>query len=476
MPSPRWNNSDLRLYSDSALCRSVYVNCDQDESNVQIRDIAGIKRTGPLIDPENNADDRLAQLALKANNIEVSHSEYVAKSASCAAAWLLAVADANAIGNAIFGRTIKIAPSPFEVNQLLGFRGQNAIYDTITPSLYRLKPEERIEYDWAFVWFHTAISAWHSSFFRYHDGELDEGGVEHEAAIGVAQHYQLATFLVDWSWDPLVAMAFAISGLQEGEKGAVYLRNFGKGLDQNNNVLLPPLFAKRVWRQRGFFSWHPVSPEDWDDHIVNMIDGGRHRFLGAASNYHRVVFPVGRADIFWAREKYKELMAEETPRLSHLSKWCLQAIRQGASQINPFCAQYTTLERFAYLCTKDDLDLPEIFSAQDKCEAGEDITLTMDYLDQLALRRHPVNKRLMYYLPHLVTACVGMPWKTWTKQRDGEAAIREDKRAHIFFTKGRNTLDFWYEELRKMNMLATQFNDSDAQRLREQKMFIDRPE
>ena len=100
----------------------------------------------------------------------------------------------------------------------------------------------------------------------------------------------------------------------------------------------------------------------------------------------------------------------------------------------------------------------------------------MDYLDQLALRRHPVNERQMYYLPPLVTACVGMPWKTWIKQRDGEAAIREDKRSQIFFTKGRITLDFWYEELGKMDLVATQFNDSDAQRLREHKMFIDRPE
>ena len=333
------------------------------ESNLQISDIAGIKRTGPLIDPENNADDRLAQLALKANNIEVSHSEFVATSASCAAAWLLAVTDANALGNAIFGRTINIAQSPFEVNQLLGFRRQNAIYDTIIPSLYRLKSEERIEYDRAFVWFHAAVSAWHNSFFRNHNGELAEGGVEHEAAMGVAQHYQLATFLVDWSWDPLVAVAFAISGLQEGEKGAAYFRDFGNGLDRNHNFLLPPQFAKRVWRQRGFFSWHPVSPEDRDDHIVNMIDGGRNRFLRAASNYHRVVFPVGRADILWAKDKYKELMAEETPRLSHLSKWCLQAIRQGASRIGPLLAQHTTLERFTRLCTRANLDLPEIFCA-----------------------------------------------------------------------------------------------------------------
>jgi hypothetical protein len=86
------------------------------------------------------------------------------------------------------------------------------------------------------------------------------------ADLAVAQHYGLATYLLDWSTNPLVALFFA-SSEQPDSEGEVYVMNKQEPVSEEvenerdtwkeiNGLRLynPPLVDERMARQKGLFT------------------------------------------------------------------------------------------------------------------------------------------------------------------------------------------------------------------------------
>jgi len=83
--------------------------------------------------------------------------------------------------------------------------------------------------------------------------------------LAFAQHYGLATRLLDWSTNPLVALFFAVDSCSS-EDGAVYCYSPEGFVDTNIaefgtfpfiGQLTPPPFDSRILLQCGIFTYHP---------------------------------------------------------------------------------------------------------------------------------------------------------------------------------------------------------------------------
>jgi hypothetical protein len=81
--------------------------------------------------------------------------------------------------------------------------------------------------------------------------------------LALAQHHGLATRLLDWTWNPLVALFFAVSD-DDQEEGAVYAwpsGSFvtGKRFAEVSHVMTyePRPFDRRIAAQQGVFTYHP---------------------------------------------------------------------------------------------------------------------------------------------------------------------------------------------------------------------------
>jgi hypothetical protein len=274
-------------------------------------------------------------------------------------------------------------------------------------------------------------------------------GVERESATGVAQHYGIATDLVDWTWDPLVAVTFAISVSSPGEMASVFIRPFGPSNEPHKayNVFLPPSLAGRVWRQRGFFSWQPVIPQHFDSPEMRMIDGGYARYRSQASNHYRVSFPVQSEDIDWAKPNLTALYREDFWQLLDLVDWCLDA----AATIE-YTPRYVGWREGDFITECDRLMLqpPKLFTMPPPDTAiRENVAEMMDYLEMMALRRRPIGGRLAYHKPALQTALVAFPRKSFPMVKVSDAAIRDERAAVLPPNPLR--LSRWSEELEKFD-------------------------
>lgn len=83
--------------------------------------------------------------------------------------------------------------------------------------------------------------------------------------LAYAQHYGLATRLMDWSRNPLVGLFFAVEGCTR-ESGALYMYSPGRHLENDGFALgecpivvqySPPPFDQRILAQSGVFTYHP---------------------------------------------------------------------------------------------------------------------------------------------------------------------------------------------------------------------------
>lgn len=84
--------------------------------------------------------------------------------------------------------------------------------------------------------------------------------------LAFAQHYGLATRLLDWTINPLVALYFAVEDLTEVD-GVVYLFFAWWGIDRQKanfesihevSRFSPRPFDRRIFSQSGVFTYHPV--------------------------------------------------------------------------------------------------------------------------------------------------------------------------------------------------------------------------
>ncbi|MGA7805784.1 FRG domain-containing protein [Bradyrhizobium sp.] len=358
-------------------------------------------------------------------------------------------------------------PQLFGLNRLLGFRGQQAKYDTIIPTLFRKSEDVQKLHLRARGWFSTAISAWHNSSFRYADEQFDQLGVERETATGIAQHYGLATDFVDWTWDPLVAMVFAVAEAVPGDLVSVFIRPFGPASRPHEayNVFLPPSFARRAWRQHGFFSWQPVAPQFFDDASVRMIDGGLNRKRSRAASHHRVSFPVTAEDIAWAKPQLDALYEEEFEQLLALVSWCLTAAADNSDR-TPWSVTWHDRD-FIAECDRRKLEPPTLFTTSPPASATrENIPEMMDYLEIMALRQRPSGS-LAYHKPALLTALVALPRKSFPKVRESNAAAL-DSRA-VTLPPDPTRLVRWSDDVRAFDPAQDLLTPSDE-------YFVDRLE
>lgn len=394
-----------------------------------LADIAAVRRTGPLIDASASHADLIDMIRRAGIETGDDAFHFRTGSATEAAAWLLGGAHANALGDGLGSAPAKTPDLPhlFGLNRLLGFRGQQAKYDAIIPSQFRRSEDEQILHLRAGAWFSTAISAWHNSSFRYSDGQLDTFGVERATATGIAQHYGLVTDFVDWTWDPLVAMIFALAGAKPGDLVSVFIRPFGPGSRPHEayNVFLPPSFAVRAWRQRGFFSWQPVAPQYFDDLGVRLIDGAFNKERSRAASHHRVSFPATAEDIAWAKPRLDALYNEEFGQLLELVDWSLKAAAN--SHRSPRSLMWRD-RNFIAECERLKIDPPTLFTTSPPATATrENIPEMMDYMEMMALRQRP-RGGLAYHKPALLTALVALPRKSFANVASSDAATR-DKRS-----------------------------------------------
>lgn len=416
-----------------------------------LSDIATVKRTGPLIEASTNYSEVLDAIGSAAIEVTEDKLHFRARSASEAAAWLIRGAHDNALGpdlRAMHPGTVRLQHF-FGLNRLLGFRGQNTKYNTIIPSIFRKSHADRIIHGRARDWFATAINAWHNSYFRYANGKIELLGIEQEVATGVAQHYGIATSFVDWTWDPLVAMAFAVSGSSPGEFTSIFIRPFGPSSrpEQRYDVFLPPSFAGRIWQQRGFFSWQPVAPEYFDISQISVLEGGYARYLSKSDNYFRISFPVASEDVDWAMPQLSKLYCDDFVQLLELSSWCLKAAAV-VEDISPY--RTWDKDKFIRECERLKLQPPTLFTTPPSdAVTGENVVEMMDYFEMMALRCRPVGGRLAYHKPALQTALVAIPELSFPLVGNSNAASK-DRRAAVFPPSPLLQLR-WGEDIRKFD-------------------------
>jgi hypothetical protein len=85
--------------------------------------------------------------------------------------------------------------------------------------------------------------------------KADEQTQPAEAAIGAGQHYGLATHLIDFTLDPLVATFFAADSEQTnlGPEAAVYWLPLYHAYELGAKVVIPPYWVERLYQQHGCF-------------------------------------------------------------------------------------------------------------------------------------------------------------------------------------------------------------------------------
>lgn len=100
--------------------------------------------------------------------------------------------------------------------------------------------------------------------------------------LAIAQHYGLATRLLDWSESPLVAAYFAVAE-ESGEDSAVYVVDVSMYLDlelsinrnpfkvRGDEVFIPNHIDSRITAQSGIFTIHSNPKKEFKKNVIQKI-------------------------------------------------------------------------------------------------------------------------------------------------------------------------------------------------------------
>jgi hypothetical protein len=110
--------------------------------------------------------------------------------------------------------------------------------------LWRLDPLDRPRHQ-------CALAAFCFLLKMVSEKEVPTVGLQAHLYHAAARHYDIPAELLDWTIDPTLAISFANSVTNPGEECAVYFTNYEYHPDFR--LILPPPFAKRLFRERAFF-------------------------------------------------------------------------------------------------------------------------------------------------------------------------------------------------------------------------------
>jgi hypothetical protein len=354
-------------------------------ANPSFRSILNVARRGSLL-----GDPSFGEIVDLAGSVrKISANLWKADSATTAAAWLLKISHINAdLDGGVSHDVAQISARP----SLVCFRGQPARYSELTPSLFRFDGETRRQRSLANAWFHVALQIWTDANFGFR-GEawlnrnyrLDSSEIE-----TLAQHYEIGTELVDWTWDPTIAICFAAHRLEtesadcEQARGRVMLRTIDP--ESNEQALLAPTFARRIWHQKGLFQRQP-DPSKMS--VIRRELPGLGDLVAArqlVSSYPSIVFSCSISEKATAVERIRELLSEDDPLLP-LAEWALlTAVHVGEppSKSLKFSPNFDQLHD--QLPDDSVCELRALTAGERRVRLLEDVNVMVDYVEQVAAR------------------------------------------------------------------------------------------
>lgn len=153
------------------------------------------------------------------------------------------------------------------------FRGQCEADWPLIPKIGRKKYRHALKYERAF------FRAWKRQAVAY----FSRDNIDDWDYLALAQHHGLATRLLDWTRNPLVALFFAVHG-QYDTDGVVYVFKPKHHYVQDESphplkvdktgYFTPHSFSERIVQQRGVFTVHGKP-----DKKLNEKDGELHQYI-----------------------------------------------------------------------------------------------------------------------------------------------------------------------------------------------------